>query len=96
MYQIKILHRKGVKSMQRTVKSTKVIFAKVEIDNNGQLMSTLGEHIVHTTDEKRAIKETKKMVGEVAVVKTETVEKLWVLDDEIFLKYAKPVETNEE
>lgn len=82
--------------MQRTVKSTKVIFAKVEMDNEGKLVSTLGENIVHTTEEKKAIKETKKIHGEVAIVKTETVEKLWVLDDEIFFKYAKPVENNEE
>lgn len=82
--------------MQRTVKSTKVIFAKVEMDNEGNLASVKGENIVHTTDEKKAIKETKKTYGEVAIIKTETVEKLWVLDDEIFFEYAHPVENDGE
>lgn len=77
--------------MQRTVKATEITFAKVEMVN-GELTTHLETKEIPETDEKKAIRKLTKEVGNVAIVSTRTVENLWVLDDEIFFKYAHKVE----
>lgn len=81
--------------MQRTVYSTKFTFAKTELVN-GELTATLATITVHETDEKRALKKAFKEIGTFAPLKTEKVSALYVLDDDIFFKYAKRVEDNTE
>ena len=74
--------------MQRTVYSTKFTYVKNTLTEDGQIKSELATHIVHETDEKRALKKAVKEIGMFAPIKTEKVSELYVLDDEIFFKYA--------
>ena len=78
--------------MQRTIKGTRFTYAKNEINEKGQLSATLATIDVMETDNKRALKKAFKEVGTFAPLKTETFEKLFVLDDDIFFQYAKEVE----
>lgn len=74
--------------MQRTVKSTKFTYANVEIIN-GEVKAELKTIKVPETDAKRAYKKAVKMLGKnFTTINTEIVEDLWVLDDDIFFKYA--------
>lgn len=75
--------------MQRTVYSTKFTYVHNEIMEDNTIKSTLKEVIIHETDEKKALKKAHKEVGYFSPVKTEKVSELYVLDDEIFFKYAK-------
>lgn len=75
--------------MQRTVYSTKFTYVKNTLAEDGQIKSELAEHIVHETDENRALKKAVKEIGMFAPIKTEKISELYVLDDEIFFKYAK-------
>lgn len=81
--------------MQRTVKATEITFAKVEMVN-GELTTHTDTRTIAETDTTKAIKRLVKEVGNVAIVETKTVENLYVLDDEIFFKYAKKVEPKAE
>ena len=85
--------------MQRTVKSTRFTYAETEI-LNGELVAKVAEIKVTETDEKRAYKKAAKTLGKnFTPLKSEIVEDLWVLDDDIFFKYATiktPEETPEE
>ena len=74
--------------MQRTVYSTKFTYVKSSIAEDGQIKSELATHIVHETDEKKALKKAFKDIGMFAPIKTEKVSELYVLDDETFFKYA--------
>lgn len=76
--------------MQRTVYSTKFTYAKTELHEDGTFSTVLDTVTAHETDEKKAYKMASKIVGNFAPLKTEKVAKLWVLEDEIFFKYAKP------
>ena len=79
--------------MQRTVKGIRVTLAKVEI-NNGHLEMT--DNVIMTftnTDETTAIKRAQKKYNGYGVVSCTPFEQLYVLDDEIFFKYATPVNT---
>lgn len=84
--------------MQRTVYSTKFTYVVNEINEDGTIMSRLDTITIHETDTKKALKKAYKMVGTFAPLKTEKVSNLYMLDDEIFFKYATIVEptTNEE
>ena len=74
--------------MQRTVYSTKFTYVKNSIAEDGQIKSEIATHIVHETDEKKALKKAFKEIGMFVPIKTEKVSALYVLDDEIFFKYA--------
>lgn len=75
--------------MQRTVKETRFTYAKTELDTEGKLVATLATVTVPESEPKKAYKEAVKKVGPFAPLKTETLARLYVLDDEIFFKYAK-------
>lgn len=74
--------------MQRTVYSTKFTYVQNTITEDGEIKSEIATHIVHETDEKKALKKAVKEIGMFAPVKVEKVSELYVLDDEIFFKYA--------
>lgn len=74
--------------MQRTVKETRFIYARTELDNEGKLVANLAHIIVPETDPKKAYKLAAKKVGNFTPLKTETLSRLYVLDDDIFFKYA--------
>lgn len=75
--------------MQRTVYSTKFTYAHTTINEDNTLTTELKTITVHETDEKKALKKAFKEVGNFAPLKTEKVSALYVLDDDIFFKYAK-------
>ena len=77
--------------MQRTVHGTKITFAKVE-NNNGELTITKAEYMSAERDPETAIKKFRKVNPTDAIISTEEFTKLYVLEDEIFFKYAKVVE----
>lgn len=81
--------------MQRTVKGTQFTYAKTEIIN-GELKAELATIRVPETDPKRAYKLASKEIGNFAPIKSEVYETLYKLDDEIFFKYAVPVEPDKE
>lgn len=74
--------------MQRTVYSTKFTYVKNSIADDGQIKSDLATYTVHETDEKKALKKAFKEIGMFVPIKTEKVSALYVLDDDIFFKYA--------
>lgn len=80
--------------MQRTVYSTKITYAKMEVDRDGNLLSHLDTIVIHETDEKKAIKQAVKKLGMFQPIKVEKISALYVLDDEIFFKYAKIQQDN--
>ena len=77
--------------MQRTVNATKFTYVVNEITTEG-IKSEIRTHIVNETDEKKALKKAVKEIGYFAPVKVEKISTLYILDDEIFFKYAIPVE----
>ena len=81
--------------MQRTVKSTVFTYAVNEIDSEGKILARIEKIEIPETDEKRALKMAFKRVGFFAPLKTEVNEKLYILDDEIFFKYATVAEPKE-
>ena len=81
--------------MQRTVNGTKFTYVKSTLNTDGTINAELAAITVNETDEKKAYKAAAKIIGNFAPVKTEKVSKLYVLDDEIFFKYAVPVEDKE-
>lgn len=81
--------------MQRTVYSTKFTYVENEIYEDGSISSVIKTHTVHETDDKKALKKAIKEIGYFAPIKTEKVSALYVLEDEIFFKYAT-VKTDEE
>lgn len=74
--------------MQRTVYSTKFTYAHTVINEDNTLTTELESITIHETDEKKALKKAFKEIGNFAPLKTEKVSALYVLDDEIFFKYA--------
>ena len=82
--------------MRRTVKATKFTYAEFIKDGNGNFIPDFQQIIVNDTDEKRALRKAFKTVGHpFNPVTTEQVEKLFILDDESFFKYAKEVEQDD-
>lgn len=78
--------------MQRTVKMTKFTYAVNELSEKGELTARLETIEVAETDPRKALKKAFKEVGAFTPLKTETSEKLYKLDDDIFFKYAIVVE----
>lgn len=78
--------------MQRTVKATKINFAIIE-QVDGELTTRTDSAIINDSNEEKAVKKFRKSNPNACVLSTATIEKLYVLDDEIFFQYAKPVET---
>lgn len=78
--------------MQRTVKGTKFTYAKTVLNADGTMTTTLETISVPEKDPKKAYKMAAKSIGNFAILKSEQTEKLYVLDDEIFFKYAVEVE----
>lgn len=75
--------------MQRTVKGTRYTYANVTLNEDGTTTTELKVVEVPETDPKRAYKQAVKMLGKFFTpIKTETTETLWILEDEIFFKYA--------
>lgn len=74
--------------MQRTVHGTKFTYVDFEIDEQGNIAHQLKEITINETDEKKALKQAHKIAGTFKPVKVEKVSALYVLDDEIFFKYA--------
>lgn len=79
--------------MQRTVKATKFAYAVNELHENGEISTRIETVEVPETDVKKALKRAFKEVGPFSPLKTEITESLYVLDDEIFFKYATKVDT---
>jgi len=77
--------------MQRTVNSTKFTYVQNTIEN-GEIKSELKEVVVRETDEKKALRKAYKEVGNFVPIKVEQVSELYVLEDDIFFKYAHKVE----
>jgi hypothetical protein len=77
--------------MQRTVNSTKFTYVQNTIEN-GEIKSELKEVLVRETDEKKALRKAYKEVGNFVPIKVEQVSELYVLEDDIFFKYAHKVE----
>ena len=75
--------------MQRTVYSTKFTYVENTITEDGQITAEIKSITVHETDEKKALKKAIKEIGNFKPLKTEKVSALYVLDDDIFFKYAK-------
>ena len=78
--------------MQRTVKATKFTYAVNEINEKGELTAKIATVEVPETDNKKALKKAFKEVGPFTPLKVETTETLYILDDEIFFKYAVKAE----
>ena len=77
--------------MQRTVKFTKFTYVENEITENNEIMSAIKTVTVPENDDKKALKMAFKEVGIFVPLKTEKIEKLYKLDDDIFFKYAVEV-----
>lgn len=74
--------------MQRTVYGTKFTYVDFDIDENGNVAHQVKQITINETDEKKALKKAHKQVGTFKPVKVEKVSALYILDDEIFFKYA--------
>lgn len=74
--------------MQRTVYSTKFTYVENTIKEDGQITAEIKSVIVHETDEKKALKKAIKEIGNFKPLKVEKVSALYVLDDDIFFRYA--------
>ena len=81
--------------MQRTVHGTNVKYALIEKTEGGHLAMIEGVYKSTEKDTKKAIKDCRKVHPDCAIVGTEEFATLYVLDDEIFFKYAVPVENTE-
>lgn len=78
--------------MQRTVKGVRVNLAKMGMVENQITITDTKSVVYANTDEKTAIrKATKANIG-YGVISVEPFEQLYILDDEIFFKYATAVE----
>lgn len=75
--------------MQRTVHGTKFTFVDIKVDDNGTIGTEVKSQIVPETDRKTAERKLTKIIGHtVTIIKAEETTELWILEDEIFFKYA--------
>ena len=81
--------------MQRTVHETHFNVAKVVAKEDGTYACEIFTVFVPETDEKKARKLLEKKIGECQVLKAEEKTALYILDDEIFFKYATRIEPKE-
>lgn len=78
--------------MQRTVKGKRIQYVEINENNDGTVDTVNVTVTIPEADEKKARKRLAKMLGYTPYVKkVEPFECLYVLDDEIFFKYAVPV-----
>ena len=77
--------------MQRTVKFTKFTYVENELTENNEIVSAIKTVTVPENDDKKALRMAIKKVGAFVPLKTEKIEKLYKLDDDIFFKYAVEV-----
>lgn len=83
--------------MQRTVKGTRLYYGITEVQSDGTLKATMAHVDVAETDAKKAYRKAVKQLGyNFTVIKSETFETLYVLDDAIFFEFAKPVKPETE
>lgn len=75
--------------MQRTVKGTRITYATTELKENGEISVSKAVIDIPEKDEKRAVKMATKQIGLFNPLKVEPYEQLYILDDEIFFKYAR-------
>ena len=81
--------------MQRTVKGTKFTYVENTLTENNEIVSALRIIVVNESDPKKAYKLAAKTLGHnFHPIKTEEHAKTYILDDEIFFKYAKPIDEN--
>ena len=79
----------GGKIMQRTVKGVRITYAKTELTESGDIAVTKATIDIPEKDEKKAIKMATKQIGLFNPLKVEPYEQLYILDDDIFFKYAR-------
>ena len=82
-------------TMQRTVKGTRVHLAKMEMVDGSIAIAETKTETYANTDEKTAVKKATKANIGYGVISTETFEQKYILDDEIFFKYAVAVTPEE-
>lgn len=81
--------------MQRTVHGTKITHGTVEIVN-GEVVLNTSVYMSTEKDEKVALKKFRKVNPTDAVIAVEPFSQLYILDDEIFFKYATVAENTTE
>lgn len=81
------------KNMQRTVKSIVLTYAETELVN-GNIVAKLNTHrVFNETDIKKAHKKAEKELNiHFNPLSVDIEEDLYILDDEVFFKYAKKAE----
>ena len=78
--------------MQRTTHNTKYTFVENEIHENGEITAIAKTITVPETDPKKAKRMAEKKVGHAFhELKTESVDSLLIIDDELFFKLAVEV-----
>lgn len=78
--------------MQRTVKSTIITYAENHMNDDGNINTEVKTIEVNETAPKAVLRAAIKAVGHyIQPLKTETRERLYKLDDEIFFRYAVEV-----
>lgn len=77
--------------MQRTVKGTRVNLAKMEVVNGQIAIADVKSVVYPNTPEEKAIKKAQKENIGYGVISAEPHEQLYFLPDDIFFKYATPV-----
>lgn len=82
--------------MQRTVHGTKVIYGVLDRDENGSICIAEREYKSTEKDENKAKKSFRKSHPDDAILRTEPFTDLYMLDDDIFFKYAKVVTDTDE
>ena len=73
--------------MQRTVKMTKITYAKIVVEN-GDVQTQISAVEIPETDHNKAIKLAKKEVGDFTPIKCENVTYLFELEDDKFFSMA--------
>ena len=81
--------------MQRTVHGTNVIYGVLDRDENGNIC--IAERVYKSTekDENKAKKAFRKTHPDDAILRCEPFSDLYLLDDDIFFKYATVAEKTE-
>lgn len=88
--------RRKAYTMQRTVYSTKFTYVDSKVNPDGTITANLATIEIPETDEKRAYKKARDILNhDFHPIITEKVSALWVLDDDIFFKYAVKQEPTE-
>lgn len=81
--------------MQRTIHGTNIFYGVVQRDENGNVWMENRVYKSTEKDENKAKKEFRKHHTDEAIFACEPFSDLYILDDEIFFKYAKVAEKTE-